>query len=226
MAIGGINSAEFVSKLEKNGNPSAFAPSAQLGQADFLLLLTTQLRNQDPSKPVDPANFVSDLTEMSQLESTNNMNTSIAAMVAGFQSLQTMQASSLIGRKVQVEGSEISHSLGQETHFKLSLDKPLSDVKVVISDSDGVVNELDIGNLSSGDELVSWDGKDSSDIQKGTGQYTITVFGIDENGGKQSINTIVPSQVNAVSIDTDGTTILTLATGEKVAMSSVREISL
>ncbi len=226
MAVNDVNSAEFVAKLGQNSNSSSFAPSQEMGQAEFLLLLTTQLKNQDPSKPMDPSSFVSDLTEMSQLDSTNKMNASITAMVSGFQALQTMQASSLIGKKVQVEGTEISHTSGQTTNFKLSLDKPLSDVKVVITDDDGVVQELALGNLSAGSEAVSWNGKDESDIDKPSGQYSITVFGMDEEGENQSITSIVPSQVNGVSIDTDGKTTLNLATGESVAMGSVREISI
>ena len=219
-----INSAEYVSKLGQRSDPSSFAPSQEMGQAEFLLLLTTQLKNQDPSKPMDPANFVSDLTEMSQLDSTNKMNASITAMVTGFQALQTMQASSLIGKNVEVEGAEISHTSGQATNFKLSLDKPLSDVRVVITDSNGTVQELKLGALSVGSETVSWDGKDDSDIDKPSGQYSITVFGTDEEGEKQPITSVVPSKVNGVSIDTDGKTTLNLVTGESVSMDSVREI--
>ena len=226
MAVNDVNSAEYISGLTQGSNSSIFAPSQELGQAEFLLLLTTQLQNQDPSKPVDPANFVSDLTEMSQLESTNTMNSSITAMVAGFQAMQTMQASSLIGKSVQVEGTEISHTAERPTDIKLSLDKPLTDVTVVISDADGVVKEINVGNLSTGEELVTWNGQDDSGIVKGTGQYSITVFGMDENGDSKSIKTVVPARVNGISIGTDGSTTLTLATGEKIAMSSVTEISL
>lgn len=221
-----ISSADFRSQLQQGSNSAQFAPTKEMGQAEFLLLLTTQLRNQDPSKPVDPSSFVTDLTQMSQLESTNNMNESIAAMAAGFRSMQTMQAASLMGKKVQVEGTQISHTSGQDTSMNLSSDKPLSDVKVVISDNNGVVEELDVGNLSSGKSLVTWDGMDDSGVVMDSGQFDIIVYGTDANGEKQSINTVVPSKVKGVSIEKDGTTILTLATGQKIAMSEVKEISL
>jgi len=60
---------DYISSLQKTTDPKKNAPNQQLDQADFLRLLTTQLANQDPNKPMDPTNFVTDLTQMSQLES-------------------------------------------------------------------------------------------------------------------------------------------------------------
>lgn len=223
--VAGLNKNDYAVGLQQGSNPTANAPSQQMGQAEFLLLLTTQLQNQDPSKPMDPTAFVTDLTQMSQLESTNAMNASITAMTKGFQAMQTMQASSLIGKNVQVVGSEMSHTSGTDTDIRLSLSQPLTDVKIVISDSDGIVKELDAGDLPSGNKTISWDGLDDVGAIRDSGQFELTVYGTDEAGDLQAINTIVPSQVNSISVNPDGTMTLTLATGERVAMDAVREIS-
>jgi flagellar basal-body rod modification protein FlgD len=225
MAVSNISS-DLYSQLSASSNSAAFAPENEMGQAEFLLLLTTQLKNQDPNDPVDPSSFVSDLTEMSQLDSTNKMNESISAMVEGFQGMQTMQAAALIGKNVQVEGKELSYSAGEEVDIKMSLTEALTDVTIVISDDDGVVKELDAGDLETGDNIVSWNGEDSSGIARDSGQFTLTVYGTDSEGELQSINTIVPSKVNSIAISEDGTTTLTLATGELVSMDSVRQISI
>lgn len=221
----GVNSADYKQSLQGSSNPSASAPNKALGQADFLRLLTTQLMNQDPNKPMDPTNFVTDLTQMSQLEATTTMNQSVLAMTKGFQSLQTLQGASLIGKSVQAQGEKMSHTEGQSTPFRLEVDEPLSNVKVIITNQNGVVKEMDLGNLNKGEKNIDWDGKDEMGALAASGQYSLTVFGMDDAGELQSIKSIVPSQVKSVGVNPDGTMSLTLATGEKVALDSVREIS-
>jgi flagellar basal-body rod modification protein FlgD len=217
--------ADYLSALQQNTSSTSTAPDDQMGQADFLRLLTTQMQNQDPSKPMDPTSFVTDLTQMSQLESTNNMNDSMLAMAASFQSMQTMSGASLIGKNVQVSGEDFSHTQGQVSQFSLNTAVPLTDVTVVVSDADGVVKELSIADMQSGDKRVDWNGLDNSDVAKGDGVYSLTAYGTNSDGNLQSINTVVASRVNSVGISTDGSMTLTLATGEKVAMETVREIS-
>jgi len=219
------NSADYVESLQQSSNPGAGAPSNIMGQADFLRLLTTQLQNQDPSKPMDPTSFVTDLTQMSQLEATTKMNESVIAMTAGFQNLQTMQAASIIGKNVQVTGEDFSHTQGQTSQFRLNADQPLTDVKIVVSDDYGMVAEIDVNDLVSGDKVVDWNGLDNVGVSRDSGVYSLTAYGTDGNGELQSINTVVASRVNSVGVNSDGTMSLTLATGEQVAMDKVREIS-
>lgn len=225
--IPGVSSTnqDYVEALQQAKSTSDFAPENIMGQADFLRLLTTQLQNQDPSKPMDPTSFVTDLTQMSQLEATTKMNESIVAMMTGFQNLQTMQAASIIGKSVQVTGEDFSHNQGVASQFRLSTDQPLTDVKVVITDGSGVVKELDVADITSGEKTVEWNGLDDVGAEKASGVYSLTAYGTDENGELQSIDTVVASRVNTVGVETDGSMTLTLATGEKVQMDDVREIS-
>jgi len=219
------NSADYIAALQQTSDSSKAAPDQTLGQADFLRLLTTQLQNQDPNQPMDPTKFVTDLTQMSQLEATQNMNNSIQAMTLGFQSLQTLQAAAMIGKSVQVVGEDVSHTQGDETQFRLNLDQSLTDVKVVITNDSGPIKELSIGDLNPGEKAITWDGTDEQGNAVPSGQYTLTVYGSDEEGELQMISTVVPSKVNSVGVNEDGSMTLTLATGERVALSDVREIS-
>jgi flagellar basal-body rod modification protein FlgD len=209
------NSADYVSSLQEDSNPSLSAPSMQMGQADFLRLLTTQLQNQDPSKPMDPTQFVTDLTQMSQLEATNKMNESIIAMTNSFQNLQTMQATSLIGQNVVVNGDEFSHTNAQPSTIRLNSDQPLTDVKLVISSDSGFVKEINVGDLT-GEDTVSWDGLDRDGQAVASGVYQLTAYGEDENGDLTTVQSIVSDQRGEMT--------LTLATGERISMDDVREI--
>lgn len=217
--------ADYLQAMQQNTNPNSSAPSNVMGQADFLMLLTTQLQNQDPSKPMDPTSFVTDLTQMSQLEATTKMNESILSMTASFQNMQTMQAAAIIGKNVQVNGEDFSHTQGQSSQFRLNADQPLTDVTVVISDENGLVKELSVADMQAGEKTIDWNGLDNVDASRASGVYSLTAYGTDENGELKSIDTVVPSRVNSVGVNSDGTMTLTLATGERVNMNAVREIS-
>ncbi len=53
----------------------------QLGQADFLRLLTTQLKNQDPTKPLDGQQFMAQLAQFSTLNGIVEMKASLDKLV-------------------------------------------------------------------------------------------------------------------------------------------------
>ena len=211
--------------LQQPGNPAAFAPSNALGQKDFLLLLTTQMMNQDPTKPMDPTAFVSDLTQMSQLEATAELNRSVMAMTTGFQNLQVMQASSMIGKNVVAKGEVFSHQAGEVSSIRLNTSEPLEDVKLVITNGSGVVRELSYPSLARGDTTINWDGKNAEGIDMTSGEYQLVAYGYNADGDIKSINSYVGTSVRSVSVESDGSMMLTLATGERVKMDAVREIS-
>lgn len=219
------NATSYSESLQKTGNASASAPNTQMGQKEFLMLLTTQMMNQDPTKPMDPTNFVSDLTQMSQLESTTQLNASVMAMTAGFQNLQVMQAASLIGKNVMAEGEKFSHQQGQSSQLRLNTEEPLTDVKVVITNSSGVVKELAWpGNLPKGDTVMNWDGLNSEGGEAASDTYSFVAYGYNADGDIKPIKTVVGTAVTSVGVSGDGSMTLTLATGERINMNAVREI--
>jgi flagellar basal-body rod modification protein FlgD len=85
--------------------PGAAAPattttgSSQLGQSDFLTLLTTQLKNQDPLSPLDNAAFVAQLAQFSTVSGITEMNASLKSMAAAAAD-QHASAPQWIGRAV------------------------------------------------------------------------------------------------------------------------------
>lgn len=219
------NNTDYIKAMQGASSGVKDDPSKKLGQADFLRLLTTQLQNQDPSKPMDPTNFVTDLTQMSQLDATTEMNTSIAAMANSFQSLQTMQAASLIGKNVQAVGEDFSHTAGSDSQFVLRTDQPLTDVKVLVTGENGIIKEMEYSSLGLEDKMVSWDGLNDVGVAQDSGVYSLTAYGTDPEGELVAIETVVGTRVNAVGVESDGKMTITLATGERVSMDAVREIS-
>lgn len=83
-----------------------------LSQQDFLKLLTIQLKNQDPLKPIDDNSFVTTMAQFTGLEQSSQILSSLKQMG---QSNKILVASGMIGREVTVRdpsGNETSGEVG------------------------------------------------------------------------------------------------------------------
>ncbi|MDD2431510.1 MAG: flagellar hook assembly protein FlgD [Firmicutes bacterium] len=100
-----------------------------LGKDDFLKLLITQLRYQDPTNPVDDREFVAQMAQFSSLEQMQNLNILVEQYVGSQQaSLMFAQATNLIGLTVKVDDGDGSFSEGLVESVRFS---PLGAVIIV-----------------------------------------------------------------------------------------------
>lgn len=85
--------------------PSAVTTTASpsLARQDFLQLLVTQLRNQDPLTPMNDREFISQMAQLSALEATTGLATQIEDLLVA---QQQTQALSLVGREVEYVGAD------------------------------------------------------------------------------------------------------------------------
>jgi flagellar basal-body rod modification protein FlgD len=98
-----INSLASLIGSQAAGNTSATSsttPSAAntLTANDFIKFLVTELQNQDPLNPTDSNQMLSQMSEIGQLESSTNLQTSLTGMV---QQNQMAAAAGMIGKYVQ-----------------------------------------------------------------------------------------------------------------------------
>lgn len=95
---------------QERENAGAQDPNA-LGKDEFLQLLITQLRHQDPINPVEDKEFIAQLAQFSSLEQMQNLNTNLQEMMLAQQRLTALgQATQLIGQEVELftlEGESI-----------------------------------------------------------------------------------------------------------------------
>ena len=87
----------------------AAAKNQTLNQQDFLKLLTMQLKNQDPMKPMDENSFVSTMAQFTSLQQSSELLTSMKGVGAAN---KLIAASSMIGREVTVAGEGGMQSTG------------------------------------------------------------------------------------------------------------------
>ena len=78
-----------ISSAAPSASTAVSATSASTDQNMFLQLLVAQLKNQDPTQPMDSTTFVTQLAQFQQLESTNNMATSVSGIQSDTDQLVT-----------------------------------------------------------------------------------------------------------------------------------------
>ncbi len=76
---------------------SATGIAASMNADTFLTLLMTQLKNQDPTKPMDSTAYVSELATFSQVEQATKTNTKLDSLLS---SSFLSQADQIIGRTI------------------------------------------------------------------------------------------------------------------------------
>ncbi|MBI5937258.1 MAG: flagellar hook assembly protein FlgD [Betaproteobacteria bacterium] len=188
----------------------------------FMKLLTTQLKNQDPTNPLDNAQMTSQLAQMSTVEGINKLNDSIKTLLDGYKSSQTMQAASLIGRQVLVDGDVIglNKSLGGGAiELKGTTDKTV----VRIFDSNGnEVRTLDMGPQKAGVQAFIWDGLDNGGQKLADGSYTFKVDA-SKDGKDVGVTSLSLAAVSSVVVNDSGIELQTPELGSRL-MSQVRQI--
>jgi flagellar basal-body rod modification protein FlgD len=88
-----------------SSNPNKDAAAASLDYSTFLNLLLAQLKNQDPTKPMDSTEYMSQLASFSNVEQTIKTNAKLDSMLTT-QSLS--QAENLIGKTVSNSDGSIT----------------------------------------------------------------------------------------------------------------------
>lgn len=179
-----------VSSVSTTATSAASSASSVLASDfdTFLQLLTTQLKNQDPTDPMDANQFTEQLVQFSQVEQQINMNKNLETMIA---MLETQQASAnlgYIGKVVDFDSNEVELAEGGTAFWSYDLPEDAETVQYRILDEDGNVvrsgsmSADDAGAGSSGRIEVAWDGTDAEGNACEAGTYTLEVTAKDASG--------------------------------------------
>lgn len=194
----------------------------RLDQADFLRLMTAQLQHQDPTKPMDNAEFLGQMAQFSTVSGLQDLQQSFASLASSLQSAQTLQATQLVGHAVLVPGS--SGVLADGSALQAAVDVTGSgSVSVDVLDASGqVVRRLDLGSHGGGLAAFSWDGLDAGGHRLPAGRYELRAV-LEQGGSRQALSTCVVDRVQSVALGASGIS-LQLASLGTAALSDVRQI--
>jgi flagellar basal-body rod modification protein FlgD len=217
-----------------NGSHSATAQAAaasqqyaqanqQLGQNEFLKLMLAQLKNQDPMKPTDPTQFLSQLAQFSTVTGIQNMQTSMADLASSLRSTQVLNGASLVGHDVLAPGTKDTIEAGQSVKGAVEAPDGTSEILVTIKDGSGALVRSFTTVAGSGMNEFNWDGKDNLGNPVPAGQYS---FEVNANvaGKAEALDPLLSSKVASVTIDPkNGSLTLNTNTGA-VPLTDVRRV--
>jgi len=202
--------------IVNEGNSGLFKKN-EMGKDQFLNLLVTQLKYQDPLNPAQDTEFITQLAQFSQLEFTQNSTSAIATLASNMQDFMTMQnlqaqsitnasATPLLGKNVRVMESSFHHKGLCEREFNIYVMEGNSQGNVLIKNGDGdIVGEIGftLDNSKGGDTTVKWDGRnpDTGNLYMG-GDYTIEV--VSSNGAKNIGYAFQDGIVSGVNFSSNG----------------------
>src|SRR5258707_1312606 len=139
------------------------ASSTTLGGTDFLTLMLAQLKNQDPTSPVDSNTFLTQLAQLSEVQGITSLNTSFGALSSSLTSNQALQASSLLGHQALVNSGTATIAAGATVTGAVNVPQTTSQVLLNISDSSGVlVGQINLGAQPAGLTGFSWNGTEGN----------------------------------------------------------------
>jgi flagellar basal-body rod modification protein FlgD len=202
--------------------------AAAINSVDFLNLMMTQLKNQDPTQPLDTSQMSAQLAQIGTVTGINQLNSSFSSLASSFTSNQALQASSLLGRSVLVNSSNATLAAGGKVSGAVQVPAGSGPVTVgIFSPAGALVKTLPLGTQGAGLASFTWDGTDNGGTSAPAGNYVVKAEA--QNGQSQTtLATLVSAQVQSVTLNGGGSAgglTLNVAGVGNVPLSSVTQIA-
>jgi flagellar basal-body rod modification protein FlgD len=193
-----------------------------LGIEAFLTLMTAQLKNQDPMKPLEGTEFISQLATFGTVSGVQEMKESMELLASSLRSTQTLNGSSMLGRDILVEAESLAHTQGSTVSGELEVPAGTTSLQVRITDSTGaVVREMTL-DTAQGTRTFSWDGLKTNGTPAESDTYEIEAVA-SVGGQTGSLPLLLSGRVSSVSIVGTNLMLNTSALGA-VDISDVRRV--
>jgi flagellar basal-body rod modification protein FlgD len=197
-----------------------------LKQEDFLSLLTKQLAQQDPFKPVSNDQMIAQMASFATVDGIGKMNSQFESLNSSMTSNQALQASSLVGRDVLVPGAAGMKNDTGSMAAMVKLPQSIDNLMVRVENAAGqLVRSFDVGATPAGDNRIEWDGKDQDGNALPAGRYKVKAQGL-LDGVSKEFDVSTYANVNSVLLGKgDGNVLLNLAGFDSpVKLSEVLEV--
>jgi flagellar basal-body rod modification protein FlgD len=199
-------------------------PRNQLGQEDFLKLMVTQMTHQNPLKPMENTEFLTQMAQFGTVSGIQALQKSFTDFANAIGSDQTLQAAGLIGRKVLVPGDQALLAAGEEVQGAVELKKPATAITLKILDASGVpIRTLELGAHDQGQVEFKWDGLKDDGTFADPGTYRLQAEGLIE-GEHVQLATLVVAPVESIAASPSGYGLKVEVPGGSVDFKDIRQI--
>jgi flagellar basal-body rod modification protein FlgD len=189
---------------------------------EFLNLLMTQLKNQDPTAPMDSSQFTTELVQFTGVQQQVATNSSLTQLISMQQTSQVLQSSSLVGQVATVTSNEIALQSGTGTlTFNGTAGQNVA--VAVVNASGQPIMDANV-TAQNGSNTWTWDGTDNNGNQVADGAYRVAVETAPAGGGAAAA---VPFSVvgTATGISSNGTTTMLDLGLLQVPLSAMESVS-
>ena len=194
MAVSGVNGSSGTSTTSGSSSSSSSTIAGNFDQ--FLLLLTTQLKNQSPLDPLDTNQFTEQLVQFAGVEQQLKTNDTLSSLLSLSAAGTATNAVGFIGSTITADGATTRLTNGAAA-WKVNA-SAAGTATVTIKDSKGSVVQTMTRSLTAGDQTLSWDGSTSTGATAPDGEYTITIDGRTVAGDAITAKTQISGLVDGV----------------------------
>jgi flagellar basal-body rod modification protein FlgD len=188
----------------------------------FLQLLTSQLKNQDPTSPMDSNAFTQQLVMYSQVEQQIATNTNLKTLIGQGTTQIGSYATAYLGKAVSITNGNAALSNGA-ANWTYSLETTANATALTITNASGRIVFTGNGETGSGNHQFSWNGKDNNGNQLPDGTYTLTVGAKALDGSKVTTDVASAGVVSEIDM-TSGTPQLMIG-GMKIGIGDIANVA-
>jgi flagellar basal-body rod modification protein FlgD len=199
-----MTAIDALKSLGGSTTASANTKKATLDQNQFLKLMTTQMTHQDPTKPMQNGEFLTQMAQFGTVSGIQDLQQSFKDFSASISSDQALQATSLIGRKVSVPSNDALLGSGGTINGSVNLtaSSPNVTLKIVDPATGEIVATKPLGQQSAGSVAFEWDGVKSNGNPASPGVYKVQVETL-VDGVNTVLQPNIQAQVDSVSMAND-----------------------
>jgi len=199
------NNGQTTSAASSNSTAAAAAAASvsALSVNDFLTLMTAQLQNQDPTQPLDPSTFVTQLAQFGTVSGIDSMQSSLATLSSTLLSNQALSSVNLVGHSVLTQASSTQYTTGQSMAGAVQAPTGTSGVTINISNAGGtLVQQITLG-AASGMTSFNWNGSTLGGAQAPSGSYNVQAIA-NVSGVSTAAPVYLSGTVSSVSLNPGG----------------------
>lgn len=198
-----------------------------LGKDDFLRIMITQMRHQDPTQPFKAEQMATEMAQFTNVEQMHNMNQTLSKIASQSNPMERLAMTGMIGKTVTVDRERFPHAEGSGDTLSFVLPRGASGARLsVLSEAGEVVHEKDMGALTKGEHSYSWDGTKKNTLPAKSGTYYFRITAKDEKEQSINIDAQMKTRVVGVSFEAGEPVFLVgnLSRPDKVTMQNIVRI--
>lgn len=196
----------------------------QFGADQFIKLMLAQLKNQDPLKPLEPAEFLGQLAQFSTVTGVQGMSSSVAELVGSMRSSQALSGANLVGHDILAPGDVAAFDGATPVRGAVETPDGASGIDFVVRDTTGAaVRWISAQPATGGLTELMWDGRNDDGGVAAPGTYRVEALA--RFGSRaESAQMLLRSHVDSVTLDAAGRGLVLNTPNGSLPLNAVRRV--